>query len=79
MVKNLIAPSLRKDEQKATKQDDGEVPDFLMPIDTGKKVKRPPEAAVEMTLHMFSDDSSLFQFEGAAKQVISAKYDRTRV
>ena len=79
MVKNLIAPSLRKDEPKATKQDDGEVPDFTMPVDTGKKVKRPPEAAVEMTLHMFSEDSSLFQFEGAVKPVISAKYDRTRV
>ena len=79
MVKKLLALSDCKEEPKATKQDDGDVSDVAMPMDTSKKVKRPSETAVEVISHMSGEASSLFQFEVAAKPVISAKYDRTRV
>ena len=38
MVKKLTAPPVDKGAPKTAKQDDGDVPDFTMPTDTGKKM-----------------------------------------
>ena len=62
---------------KAT--DDGDVADFVMESggdDEKKKMKRPTEGPVEVSLHMVSDDSTLFKFAGVAMPLVQAKYVR---
>ena len=78
MVKDLVAPIEKKPRPSAPRSsNDGDVPAFVLPTDEGvttKKMKRATEAPVVITLHHFSDDSSLFKFAGMPKPMIQAKY-----
>jgi len=66
-----------KRAQRKSGANDDSVPDFKLPNlqPPAKKTKLPADAPVQIGLHNFSDDSSLFGFKGRIEPVIAAIYE----